>query len=393
MLFNIQMAANAAPVQIDISAASVDSLRQYGRSTIAGAIEAQHGTVDREACGSVAQQLAVQMGINPQSRLSDVMDAKHYRGPSGAQAATTGNDGTVTGRLVLQAVLFDAVENQMREDTAGYVQMLRNNAALNRSVDGTTWETPVLDFKRPENAKPQPIAQLSEPVRMLTLQTSMKRNAIMGESIGIEFSDQVAQNVTIDVVALSIKRMLEETQANMAMYLIMALLNGDVDFNMPALATVVRGGAAQADQLDSTAGNGKLTQTAWVKWLWRNNLRRTITTVVTDLAGALAIENREGRPNVMGDNANSKRIDTLDNILNPRWPDKVDVIITQDPAWPANTIVGFDKRFGYNYITSSVLDYKATEEFAIRRSTKMRMDSGAMVERFMNDAWDILEFS
>ena len=171
------------------------------------------------------------------------------------------------------------------------------------------------------------------------------------------------------------------------------MLNGDVDVGMPTLASVVRGGAAVASTLDSAAGSGVLTQTAWVKWLWRNNLRRTITTVVTDFDGALAIENRLGRPTVQTDDAKSKRIDVLTNVVNPNWPNQVDIIITQDPNWPANTIVGFDKAYGYSMVSSAALNYSAMESLAIRRSTKLRIDQASAVDRFMNDAWDILDIS
>lgn len=394
MLFRIQTGAgaNGRTVDFPVDANSMQMMREARTSTVAGAFAARFGAIDA-SLPSVAAQMAAQMGVNPQSRMLDLLEGKFYQGPSGAEAATTGVDGSVTGRLVTQAVLFDAVEASLRDDLTGYSAMLLGNAALKRSIDGNRWETPILDFTRPAHGRPQPVAQLSEPTRFLTLKTSMKSNAIMGDAIGIEFSDQVMKDITIDVVSLSLKRMLEESGANMAMYQIMSLLQGDADYGMAPLASVIPGGATQASTLDPAATGGKLTQTAWVKWLWKHNLRRTITTVITDFNGAMAVENRLGRPLAKDNFGSSKRIDTLDNIINPRWPDKVDVIITQDPSWPANTIVGFDKRFGYNHITSNTMDYKATEEFAIRRSTKMRIDSGSMVERFMNDAWDILDFN
>lgn len=391
MLFNINTVSGAQ--QIDVSQATLlADMKASGAGTVAKHIELIHGAPAANS-GSIASQLAVQMGINPNMSLHDCLEGSRYIGPSGSQAATVGNDGSVTGRLVTEAVLFDAIENHLRDDLSGYPLMLSQNAALRRQITGTRWETPILDFKRPANARPEPVSQLSEPKRMLTLTTANKRNAILGESIGIEYSDQVAKDISIDVVALSLKRQATEAAAALAMYQIMSLLNGDVDYGMPALASVIPGGAVAASSLDSTAGGGKLTQAAWVKFLWRNNLRRTITTVITDLNGALAIENRQGRPTVMNDFGTSKRIDTMDNIVNPRWPDKVDVIITQDPSWPANTIVAFDKQFGYNYVTSASTDYSATEAHVIRRSTRMRFDTGSMVERFMADAWDILDFN
>lgn len=392
MKFKFQTAPNVEAREIKIDQGSLVMLSSTNSSTVAKAIETQFGAA-QAGMPTIAQQLGAQMGITPGMTLYDAMSGKHYCGPEGAQAATVGGDGSVTGRLVVQAVLFDAVEKSMRDDLSGYPRMLQENAALVRSIDGTKWERPILNFTRPENTRPQPVAQLSEPQRMLTLTTAMRSNAILGDSIGIEVADQVAKDITIAVVSLSLKRAMDESATNLAMYQIMSMLNGDEDYGMAPLANIVRGGAAKASVLDPAATAGKLTQTAWIKWLWRGNLRRTITTVVTDLAGALAIENREGRPVSKDEKINSNRIDTLDSVANPRWPDKVDVIITQDPSWPAGTIVGFDKKYAYNYITSAAMEYKATESFAIRRSTKMRIDTGSMVERFMDDAWDLLDFN
>lgn len=335
---------------------------------------------------TVLNQIAAQMGVSPRSTLKEVMNG-------GVHAASTGGDASITGRLLVSAMLLPVIENQMREDHSGYASMLRQHAALNINLPGTRWDRPILDFKRPENSRPQPVAELAEPVRMLTIKSSQKSSALLGEAIGIEFSDQALQNATIDFISLSMRRQAEESANEVAMAHILSLLNGDVDVGMPTLASVVRGGAAVASTLDSAAGSGKLTQTAWVKWLWRNNLRRTITTVVTDFDGALAIENRLGRPTVQTDDAKSKRIDVLTNVVNPNWPNQVDIIITQDPNWPANTIVGFDKSYGYSYVQSAALNYSAMESLAIRRVTRIRFDQASAVDRFMNDAWDILDIS
>ena len=341
---------------------------------------------DGKAHPTVLNQIAAQMGVNPRSTLKEVMSG-------GVHAASTGGDASITGRLLVTAMMLPVIENQMREDRSGYAAMLRQHAALNINLPGTRWDRPILDFKRPENSRPQPVAELAEPVRMLTIKSSQKSSALLGEAIGIEFSDQALQSSTIDFISLSMRRQAEESANEVAMAHILSLLNGDADVGMAALASVVRGGAAVASTLDSAAGSGKLTQTAWVKWLWRNNLRRTITTVVTDFDGALAIENRLGRPTVQTDDAKSKRIDVLTNVVNPNWPNQVDIIITQDPNWPANTIVGFDKAYGYSMVSSAALNYSAMESLAIRRSTKMRIDTGSAVDRFMNDAWDILDIS
>jgi hypothetical protein len=108
------------------------------------------------------------------------------------------------------------------------------------------------------------------------------------------------------------------------------------------------------------------------------------------LAGALAIENRAGRPLVGSNFGTSNRVDIIESILNPTWPDKVSVIISQDPNWPANTIVGYDKQYGYSIVNSTALSYTATAEFAIRRSRKLRVDSGSISYRLFDQAWTVL---
>jgi hypothetical protein len=111
------------------------------------------------------------------------------------------------------------------------------------------------------------------------------------------------------------------------------------------------------------------------------------------LAGALAIENRSGRPTVQTDNATSPRIDVGMSIANPTWPDQVTVVITQDPNWPSGTIMGLDNRYGYHIVNSTVLSYEGMEQFAIRRSTKMRFDQGSIAYRFYDQAWSVLTLS
>lgn len=376
--------------EVDLGAHTLEEMRAADVPTIGKLIEKKVGPTGDQP--SALAQVAAQMGIHGGSKVADVMSGKNYIGPEGSQAATVGGDGSITGRLLLQATLFESIESHLRTDLGGYAKMLADNAAIRRTISDLKWDTPILDYTRPANARPQPVAQLSEPTRMMTLKTSGRSNTLMGDSIGIEFSDQVARDTTLDIVSLSVKRMAEESAAALAMYQIDSLYLGDADYGMQDLPTAV-GGATASKSLDSNSVL-KLTQKAWMKWLFNNGTVRTIDLVITDMEGALAIANRDGRPEVNNRPDNDPgRIDTLESIANPFWPDRVKVIVTQSPSWPPNVLVGVDSRFGYNYVSSTALNYSAVEEFAIRRSTKMRFDTGSMVERNMNDAWDILTIS
>ena len=331
------------------------------------------------------QQAYHQLGLN--SRNITIADAMNCRALVGAGPVTESDQ--ITGRLAVQAYLFDAIENRLRESDYGIQGLFNRMAAQVDSIANTKFDRPIIDYAETEKPRSRGIAQLSEPARMLVLTVSDNSYKIPGTSIGIEYSDQAAAAVTLPIIALSVQRQAETENMERVERYLLGFLNGDTDFGMPSLASV-SGAVKAASTYDAAATGGKLTQKAWVLWLFEGSRKRRIDTIICDMQTALKIEAREGRPTVQGDNATSKRIDTLESIINPTWPDKVEIIVSQDPAWPANTIVGFDSRYGYHVVNSTTLAYEAMEQFAIRRSTKMRFDSGSVAYRLYDDAWSVL---
>lgn len=335
---------------------------------------------------TASQQLYAQMGAGQKN-----LKMNYALQGQGFTAGAVTEDGSIAGRLVALPYLMDTLENKLTASDYGIQALFNRKAAVIDSINGTKFDRPFLNFSKPEGARSRAIAQLSEPASMLTLTTSDKSWKIAGSSIGMEISDEAAAATSLDIVSLSMTRQAEVESLERIEQQLLAFLNGDTDLDMLALSTVT--GAvknAKADLDTSLTVAGTLSQKAWVNWLFYGSRVRRIDTVITDLAGALAIENRSGRPNVLGDNGTSKRIDTLENVVNPTWPDQVDVIISQDPNWPANTIVGFDSRYAYHIVNSTTLSYTAMEQFAIRRSTKMRIDNGSIAYRLFDDAWQVL---
>lgn len=335
---------------------------------------------------TASQQLYAQMGAGQKN-----LKMNYALQGQGFTAGAVTEDGSIAGRLVALPYLMDTLENKLTASDYGIQALFNRKAAVIDSINGTKFDRPFLNFSKPEGARSRAISQLSEPASMLTLTTSDKSWKIAGSSIGMEISDEAAAATSLDIVSLSMTRQAEVEALERIEQQLLAFLNGDTDLDMLALSTVT--GAvknAKTDLDTSLTVAGTLSQKAWVNWLFYGSRVRRIDTVITDLAGALAIENRSGRPNVNGDNATSKRIDTLENVVNPTWPDQVDVIISQDPNWPANTIVGFDSRYAYHIVNSTTLSYTAMEQFAIRRSTKMRIDSGSIAYRLFDDAWQVL---
>ena len=378
---NIQDATGArteVDVNLDLFRAAADAGAAHGLRHLDATIPTKTDDL------TPSQQVYAQLGLHRKD-----ITLKAAMGMEAYQGAST-QDNSITGRLVTQAFLMDAIESSLRSSDYGITGIFNSKAAVVDSIQGTRFDRPLIHYTRPAAGRSKSIAQLSEPTSMVLLTASDKSFKIAGSSIGIEYSDQVAQSVTLPIVTLSMQRQAEEEAVERIEGQMLAFLNGDTDLDMVALASVTGAVKNAKTDYDSTLAAGALSQKAWVGWLFNDSRKRKIDTVVTDLAGALAIENRSGRPTAGGDNATSKRIDTLESVVNPTWPDRVDVIISQDPNWPVNTIMGFSSMYGYHVVNSTSMNYSAVEEFAIRRSTKLRVDFGSIAYRLYDSAFSVL---
>jgi hypothetical protein len=96
-----------------------------------------------------------------------------------------------------------------------------------------------------------------------------------------------------------------------------------------------------------------------MSWLYANSKKRRITHLVTDIAGAMAIENRTGRPTVVQDNPGSKRINNVVYVSNPTWAPELPIFIVDSTVgWPAKTIMGIDANFAIHRVTSTNASYR-----------------------------------
>lgn len=345
-----------------------------------------------EKHGSAYEQLLEQTGIMVKgnkefglraSRMDDVLN------PKGADSAIT-RDGIPASRLLYPAVILDIIENKLSVDLTTNPNALTGMLAIDESINGDRWERPVLDFTNPEAARSAPISQLALPNSMMTITASDKSMRIPNWAIGLEISEQAMKSTTLDLVGLAVARQAAVEANERANGYILSLLNGDVDLGMAALSTF-SGKVVKASSFDATiVAAGVLSQKAWLGWLTTRANKRKITHIVTDLATAMAIENRTGKPTVSGDNPTSERIDTLFSVINPTWPTNVKIFLTNDPNWPANTIMGFDSRYAIHRVTSLSAQYSAIAQFVLKRSTAMRIDRGEMLYRLFDEAFEVL---
>jgi hypothetical protein len=197
--------------------------------------------------------------------------------------------------------------------------------------------------------------------------------------------------VNLDLISLAITRQVANERNARANEYILSLLNGDPDMSQPSLSTA--GKVTTALSLDAAATAG-ITQLAYMSWLYQNSKKRRITHLITDIAGAMALENRTGRPTVVQDNPGSKRINNNVFVMNPTWAPELPIFIVDSTVgWPAKTIMGIDANFAIHRVTSTNASYEAQESFSLRRANAMRFDFGQIMRRLFVDAFEVLTYA
>lgn len=357
------------------------SLKQY--------MAVQYPT-NNEKHGSAYEQVLDQAGIYVRgnkefgiraSTVGEVLSPKN--------AATITREGIPASRLLFPAIMLDVIEDKMTRDYATNPAGLTALLALDDGIQGERFERPVLNFSRPEAARSGTVAQLALPNSMLSITASDKSMRIPTWGIGLEISEQAQKSTTLDLVGLAVARQAQVEANERANGYILSLLQGDIDHGMVALSTIA-GKVVKANSFDaSIVAAGTLTKKAWMKWLTANANYRTITHVVTDFDTAMVLDQL-----LNGTNASTTgpmaTITSKVSVMNTNWPSNVQIFVTNDPSWPANTIMGLDKSAGVHRISSLTAQYSAIEQFAMKRSSMMRFDKGDMVYRLFDEAFEVI---
>lgn len=384
--------ASGANQQVEISLAHIKaakdnnmSVRDYVNSTF---------TTDASTYGDAFSQMCASEGIilttqKQHGIRSNSLDAVLNGRPmleAGAVVRTPNSQ----ARVLLMPAIGALVEDKLLSDMDMAANAFDSMIALDTTIadDWLLW--PEVSYTNPEAARSQVISQLAKPTTMMTLTTSEKQVRVPTYSMGIEWSEQATRYLNLDFISLSIARQVAVERNERANANVYAMLAGDADVGQAALSTI-SGKVVTAQSFDAAITTaGALTQTAWMKWLYTNGTKRRITHVVTNISGAIAIQNRTGRPVITGDNGTSVRINTNESVMNPSWGDEVQVFITNDANWPANTIMGLDSRYAIQRVTSSGASFDAIENFALSRSSAMRFDYGSISRRLYNDAFEVM---
>ena len=362
------------------------SLRDHINATLPTDAE-KHGDAFSQLCASEGIVLVPnkKYGIRPQ-RLNAVLEGRTVL-EAGAVVRQPNNQ----ARVLLMPAIGALIEDKLVSDLDMNANAFDSMIALDETIADEWLLWPEINYAAPEAARSQVISQLAKPAAMLSVTTSEKSVRIPTFSLGVEWSEQVTKYVNLDLIVLAIARQVATERNARANENLVGILAGDPDVGQASLASL--GKSVTALSLDAAATAG-ITQLAWISWLYANSKKRRITHLVTDIAGAMAIENRTGRPTVVQDNPGSKRIDTVVTVSNPTWaPDLPIFVVDPSVGWTAKTILGIDARSALHRVTSTNASYQAQEDFVLRRGSALRYDFGQITRRLFLDAFDVLTYA
>ena len=265
-------------------------------------------------------------------------------------------------RILYPAIILELIDEELSTDRTTDPNNFDKMVGTDISVTKNRIEQPRISLEPAERKRSKAISQLAEPEAMLTITTRDTSRAISTFAIGLEVSDQALQETTMDFVSMAVRRQTEVERNARAYDYLLGCLQGDLDNGDAALAQT------KADTYDSTISTaGSVTKKALIKWLLNNSYKRTLSHVVTDIDGLLAIESAL-------ENTNTNQY--IEGGLVPSFSimnkmiQKLQIFVV-DPAagWPVNTLMGLDSRYAITRIRNSAAAYSAVEQFVLRRSS------------------------
>ena len=314
-----------------------------------------------------------------------------------ATSSITSNPAAPDSRILFPAAIMELVEDKLVNDTNSAISAFEGMIGYRQTVASNRVEQPVISYsgnKGPEEAQFQRIAQGAAPPIMLSITASDISRRIPTMSIGMEITMEALQSNSLDIISLSLARFYSTAYYSMWTEQLGYILAGDSDAAVTPMSSATSALAqVKADVYDSTiAANGTLTQLAWLQYLYHNSMKMQKTHIVTDMAGAIAMDVRTNRPtNVQNDSTD--RLDVPFRVVYPNFQSNINVVVMPAGTWSANTIMGLDSRWAMYKINSSLAEYEAVESVVMRKTQQFRYDTGFITGRLFDDAYDVLSLT
>ena len=318
-------------------------------------------------------------GINPPT-MADVMSGNAVLNAGAITRDGGANIGTPASRILYPEVVLQSIFSELNESDDPFLKSIDAMTRITSNVTTSRIEQPIIDVTGPKGVASQPISQLAAPPNMVKITTADKSYRMPTNAIGLEISDEALQASTIDLVSLALTANARQQAILRAEEDLSNLINGDVDSNVEAVV------AHNASTLDSGIPAVKMTQKAYVKFLYENYRTLGIDWLVMDIDTALELENRTGKPVVTGDNPTSARIDTIFTVENlTLQPPKV--LLVDTSVVGADTIIGIDSRYALRKVENVSASYEAIENYVLRRAKGLRFDQSSMLTKIYPEAF------
>lgn len=296
-----------------------------------------------------------------------------------------GNDTSLAARLLFPQLILETLDaNALADDGGDILNIWESMIAVNRNINGTRADQPIIDTSGPEESRSGRTAQLAEPETMVSITTSEKSFRIPTNSIGLMISDEAMEATTIDLVRVVMSAQSRGDRIRRVQEMLKAMVQGDDDLGISALPVVT------AQSFDSSiSANGEITKRAYIKWLHSKQKTCNITRVLTDIDTALDVD--EGLlPVVTGQDA-SKIVTPFSGMnLNITVPQ---MVALENDFFGAGLLVGLDPRYAIQRFVNVSASYDAIEQYVMRKATGFRVDYGEMANRLYDEAWTVMSLT
>ncbi len=326
----------------------------------------------------------------PATTLREALDPIQYDAAAGTYDSAPA---VPDSRILFPAAIMEAVEDSLQTDETSATAAFESIVGMRSTVASKRMEQPVISYKGPQGAEDsayQRTAQNTRPAIMLSLTASDIARVIPVGSIGMEISDE-ALSMGLDLVGLTLARFTKKNDYAEWILQIGKLLSGDADAAVTPMSAATSAlptfTAASLDSAVTVAGT--ITQKAWLKYLYKDNLQLTVDTIVCDFDAAMALDNRIGRPSNVQDNS-TDRLDIPFNVIYPAFQANVNILVMPTGSFPANTLMGLMSSDAIFKTVSSVASYSAIEAQLIKKSTEFRWDRGFLVGRMYDDSFSVM---
>lgn len=305
-----------------------------------------------------------------------------------AMVRDDGSNRAIGARVLFPELILQVIAAELDTDNSDIINGFLGMLATTLSVNTPRVDEPIIDTRAPEGSRAKPIGQLAEPDVMVSITTSERTRKIATRSIGLMISEEAANTVNLPLVSIVVQAQARGERIANIYGAINAIITGNVDNQDPALVEV---NASSYDATATSAAN--FSQLAYVKYLWDKHEMRSLNTVISDLDGALAIENRKNRPTVMTDNNTSKRINTETTFENIILPAPRGIVVPTSIMGATGRVLGFDRRYGIRRVVNTAASYAAVQEFVMKRGTGYRFDYGEAYHKLFTSAFSLLKMA